>query len=207
MRANIRLRLSRLSPLGVLALLDNVVAKLTGNALFPTPPMSLADMGSLADALRTAIEDATGGGVNARKLRDKKVAETQSVLRVTADYVRAHCDGDAAKLSSSGFELAKFPLPLGFVGVAQNVRAAATDVAGEVRLLWGGATGARMFRVQQASMDPAAGPVDWTTIAQVSRQRHTVEKLTSFTAYWFRVIALGIDSEGLPSDVVMGRPA
>ncbi len=41
----------------------------------------------------------------------------------------------------------------------------------------------------------------------MSRQRFIVTGLTPYQSYWFRIVALGIDKEGLPSDVVLGRPA
>lgn len=207
MRANIKLELSKLLPVAVLALLDNVIAKLTGNALFPDLPVSLADMSTFRDGLKKAIAEATGGSVNARKLRDKQVLEAHSLLRATADYVRSQCDGDAAKLSSSGFELSKQRGTTSPVGVPPNVVAVPTDVSGELQLRWGRTEGARMYRVERAQSDPAAGPTTWTQVALISRQRYVVSGLTSYQPAWFRIIALGIDSEGLPSDVVMGRAA
>lgn len=52
-----------------------------------------------------------------------------------------------------------------------------------------------------------AGAATWTAIGQVSRQRFIVTGLVPYQSYWFRIVALGIDKEGLPSDVVLGRPA
>lgn len=207
MRSNIKLGLFRLLPVTLLALLDNVIAKLTGNALFPAPPVTLAALGTLRDQLKAAIEAATNGSVAARKYRDGLVLEVRDALRATADYVRAQCDGDAAKLATSGFELAKRPEPINQVQVPKNVTARATDTSGEVLLRWGHASGTRIFRVEQASGDPALGSVTWSTVALISRQRFVVRNLTSYKENWFRITAIGVDSEGLPSDVVMGRAA
>ncbi len=55
--------------------------------------------------------------------------------------------------------------------------------------------------------DPTLGETTWITVGQVSRQRFTVTGLVPYKTYWFRIIAMGIDKEGLPSDVVLGRPA
>ena len=207
MLANIKLSLYKLLPMGIFFLLENVIAKMTGNPLFTTPPVSYADMGTLRDELLAAIEDATEGSTAARAHRDEKLEEAKTVLRVTADYVRAECAGNAAKLTTSGFALAKNPSPVTEVGIPQRLVATATDVSGKVRLRWSRTIGAKVYRVEQAKSDPAAGEVIWNSIALVGRAKHDVTGLTSYAPNWFRVVAVGISSEGLPSDVVLGRAA
>lgn len=207
MRANIKIGLAKMLPPALLAFFNHVISKLTGNALFPNLPMSIVDMTALSTALQTAITAAIDGTSNDRAHRNAVVLQVQDVLRVTADYVRAECDGDAEKLTTSGFPLAKQPVPTTEVGIPTNVRAEATDVSGEVKLRWGLTVGARMFRIEQAASDPTLGETTWTSIGQVSRQRFIVSGLTPYKSYWFRIVAMGIDKEGLPSDVVMGRPA
>jgi len=165
------------------------------------------DMTALSVKLQTAISAAIDGNSTDREHRNATVLEVQDVLRATADYVRAECDGDAELLTTSGFPLAKQPETYKEVGIPKNVRATATDVSGEVKLLWGLTVAARMFRIERAESDPTLGETTWVTIGQVSRQRFIVTGLTSYKSYWFRIVALGIDKEGLPSDVVLGRPA
>lgn len=207
MRANIKIGLAKMLPPALLAFFNHVIAKLTGNALFPNLPVPLVDMTALSTTLQSAITAAIDGTSTDRAHRDAVVQEVRDVLRVTADYVRAECDGDAEKLTTSGFPLAKQPEPYTEVGIPKNVRADASDVSGEVKLRWGRTVAARMFRVEQATSDPAQGTTTWNTIGQVSRQRFIVTGLKPYDSYWFRIVALGIDKEGLPSDVVLGRPA
>ncbi len=207
MRANIKIGLYEMFPPALLAFFSHIIAKLTGNALFPNLPMSLADMSTLRDELEAAITAATDGTSTDREHRNKVVAEVRDVLRATADYVRAVCDGDAENLSSSGFPLAKKPEPHTEVGVAKNLQASATDVGGNLKLRWSKVAAARMFRIEQAASDPALGTTTWHTVGLVSRQRFIVTGLEAYKSYWFRVVALGIDKEGLPSDVVLGRAA
>ncbi len=207
MRPNIKIGLANMLPPALLAFFNHIIAKLTGNAQFPNLPMSIVDMTALSTALQTAITAAIDGNSTDREHRDAVVLQVQDVLRVTADYVRAECDGDAELLTTSGFPLAKQPEPYTEVGIPKNVRASATDVSGEVKLRWGRTLAARMFRIEQADSDPTLGTTTWTTIGQVSRQRFIVTGLTPYKSYWFRIVAMGIDKEGLPSDVVLGRPA
>ena len=207
MRPNIKIGLANMLPPALLVFFNHIIAKLTGNALFPNLPVTLVDMTALSTTLQTAITAAIDGNSTDREHRNAVVLQVQDVLRVTADYVRAKCDGDAELLTTSGFPLAKQPEQYTEVGIPKNVRASATDVSGEVKLRWGRTPAARMFRIEQATSDPTLGATTWTTVGQVSRQRFIVTGLTPYKSYWFRIVALGIDKEGLPSDVVLGRPA
>lgn len=207
MRPNIKIGLANMLPPALLAFFNHVIGKLTGNAQFPNLPVSIVDMTTLSTALQSAITAAIDGTSTDRQHRNAVVLQVQDVLRVTADYVRAECDGNAELLTTSGFPLAKQPEQYKEVGIPANVRATATDVSGEVKLRWNRTLAARMFRIEQASGDPALGNVTWTAIGQVSRQRFIVSGLRPYDTYWFRIVALGIDKEGLPSDVVLGRPA
>lgn len=207
MRYNIKIGLANMLPPALLAFFNHIIAKLTGNALFPNLPMSLVDMTTLSTSFQAAITAAIDGNSTDREHRNAVVLEVQDVLRATADYVRAQCDGDAELLTTSGFPLAKKPEPYKEVGIPSNVRATATDVSGEVKLRYGRPPATRMFRIERADTDPTLGETTWVTIGQVSRQHFIVTGLVPYKSYWFRIIAMGIDKEGLPSDVVLGRPA
>jgi hypothetical protein len=191
MRTNIKLGLYLLLPTALLALLNHVISKLTGNAFFPAPPLTLLQMQALSDAFAKSIDDSMGGSVESRTIRDAKVLEVRTALIATADYVRAESYGDATKLASSGFELAKKPEPINTVGIPGNVTVTATDVANEVLVRWGKAEGAKMGRVERALSDPTLGTTTWVTVGQTTRQRMVVSGMPSYEACWFRVIGIG----------------
>ena len=207
MRTNIKLGLYLLLPTALLALLNHVISKLTGNAFFPAPPLTLLQMQALSDAFAKSIDDSMGGSVESRTIRDAKVLEVRTALIATADYVRAESYGDATKLASSGFELAKKPEPINTIGIPGNVTVTATAVAKEVLVRWGKAEGVRMGRVERALSDPTLGTTTWVTVGQTTRQRMVVTGMPSYEACWFRIIGIGKVSEGLPSDIAMGRAA
>lgn len=208
MRPNIKLSLYKLAVLRLLALLNNVVEKMTENALvFPTPPITLAAMVTLQTKFSKAINAATEGGTIARKERDNIIVEVRDTLRIQADYVRSVANGDAELLARSGFELSKMPEPIKEVGIPQRVKAEATDESGTLQISCAKTLGARMYRTEQASGDPALGEVTWTKVAFTARQRAVITGLDPYKAYYFRVVAVGKSHEGLPSDIVMGRAA
>lgn len=207
MRQDIKLSLFKLTVLQLLALLQNVIEKLTGNADFPTPPFSIAQMEAKRVEYAEAIANATEGSQASRAHRDKLTLEVRDLLRIQADYVRSVANGDAAILTTSGFALRKQPEPIEVVDIPKNVTARSTFEEGALKVTWSRTLGARMFRLERAEGDPTLPTTAWSVVAQTSRQSVEVKNLVPYQAYYFRVVALGIDAEGKPSDVVLGRAA
>ncbi|MBK7383180.1 MAG: fibronectin type III domain-containing protein [Flavobacteriales bacterium] len=207
MKANIKLSLFRLSVLALLALLRNVVAKLTGNTSFPTPPVSLADMKQQGDDLEAAIEAATNGSKGARIARDNEVVKTRVVLRSVADYVRMVAGGDKALLESTGFELANTPEPIGKPNAPLIQEVRMTGEAGEVEVLWTKERGADSYNVFRTLTDPAGSNVVWEHVGTTTKRRFTMEGMESLKRYWFAVRAVGAAGSSVMSDPAIGVAA
>ncbi len=206
MKANIKLSLSSLTPVAILALLRNVIAKLTGNTWFATPAVPLADMTTLADALEVAIEAATNGSRQSKLQRDDLVAAAKTMLTTQADYVRTEAGGDRTKLESSGFELRRTPQPIGVPGAPQKLEARMSDRKGIIKLRWRSEHGAHGYQVWMTDKDPTL-EANWTAVGYTTRVSHLVDSLESYKAYWFCVSAIGTAGEGMQSDPAMGRAA
>lgn len=207
-KSNIRLALSKLRPTGLLALLRNVWAKMTENAaLFTTPPVTMATMGTKVDALALAIENATRGSATDREHRDALVLDAQSILRQQADYVRMVSQGDPDKLVKSGYELSRQPQPVGIPGTSRTIVARMTGRSGEVELRFGAVYGADSYQIWMTDKDPAIN-ANWEAVGvAITKTRHLVDGLESFKAYWFCVSAIGAAGEGAKSDACLGRAA
>jgi len=203
MKANIKLSLFELTFVKLLALIRNIVAKMTGNPNFATPAVKLSDMTALADALEAAIEDATNGSRQSKLVRNALMEQGREMLRVQADYVRSVCAGDVVKLDSSGFELAKQREPIGIPGTAKDMQALFTNRRGNVDLRWKSVYGAHGYQVWMTDKDPAI-EANWQAIGYTTRVRHTVSDLDSLKAYWFCVSAIGTAGEGAQSDRAKG---
>ncbi|MBL7982595.1 MAG: fibronectin type III domain-containing protein [Flavobacteriales bacterium] len=206
MKANIKLMLSLLTPVGLLTLLRNVITKMTGNPLFPTPPVSMADMTVLGDTFQAEIEKALDGSRAAKLRRDEVARQVQATLQQTADYVRIQCLGNAAKLAESGFPLAKKREPVGVPGVSKNMMARITKRDNELELRWRSVHGAHGYQIWMTANDPNVA-ADWQPIGYTTRVSHLVTELESFKAYWFCVSAIGAAGEGRKCDPAMGRAA
>lgn len=207
MRMNITLALAKLAAVRLLALLRNIIQMFTGNVLFASSPFTVAQMEAMYDAYSAAIAAAKEGGPAQRQFRDKLTAEVKDMLRIQADHVRSVCNGDAAKLATSGFTLTKMPEPIEEVGVSGNVVARNSSKPNTVKVSWGKAVGGKMSRLERTDTDPNLPDTVWSTMGLTSRHSMEVGELELNKPYYFRVIALGKTSEGKPSDVVIGRAA
>jgi len=206
MKANIKVPLYKLIPTALLALLRNVVAKMTGNPNFATPAVPLAAMTLLGDQLEVAIEAATNGSRQSKLARDVLVAEARAMLREQAKYVRLMGQDQPHILDGSGYELAKQPEPVGIPAVPKNLVARMTGKDGEVELRWPSVHGAHGYHVSMTATDPAV-PGNWEVIGFTTRVRHMVTALESYKAYWFAVTAISVDGESALSDPALGRAA
>ncbi len=189
-KANIKLQLSKLNPFKLLALIYQVIFKLTGNAYFPTPPVKTTDMQVAGDAFKLAIENALNGGKNERQIRDGMIPALQDMLNKQAEYVRMMSGGDAAKLGSSGFEMAKVPAPIGPINAPKRVKAITSSVSGNINLSWTGAHGVKSYEVLQCTKDPSV-PENWSVVATTSKNRWTSTGNTPGSFTYFAIIALG----------------
>lgn len=207
MKANIKLDLKNLTPMRLYALLVHVVAQLDGNANFPMPPYSVAELRSKAVMLSEAITEATHGSRQSKIVRDGIVEDVKDTLRPTADYVRMIARGNELILNSSGFELAKQPEAVGEVDKPSMQSARMAKISGGVKLRWSGVRGRRTYQVYMVVADPGLDEPQWTLIASTSKNTHTVEGLDPYTPYYFCVSAVGPKGESFKSNAVLGRAA
>ena len=206
MKPNIKLSLTRLSVLALLALLRNVIAKMTGNAFFTTPAVTMVAMDGQADALEAAIEAATDGSKEARILRDVEVAKAQAMLRIQADYVRTICAGNEAMLISSGFQMATVPTPVGLPNAPLIKSVRMTGETGQVEVRWNSQRGVDSCNVFITMQNPAEGAV-WVHAGTTTKSRITLNDLESYKPVWIGVRAVGAAGTSAMSDPVIGIAA
>jgi hypothetical protein len=198
---------SKLRPALLLAFLQSIIEKLTGNLSFPDLPIDLTALNALATAFANSIAKATQGTPSARAARDAKVLQVRAALNTTADYIRLASAGNAEMLASSGFPMRKQPEPVGPIGTPLIRFARMTGITGQTELAWFAVHGSKSYQVWQTETDPAEASVQWTPVASTTKVRLLVNGLVSFKAYWFCVEALGAEGAGAKSEPVIGRAA
>src|SRR4051794_20700789 len=89
--------------------LDNfaqgVINAMTGNAAFPTPPVTLADLQTAQSDFTAKMAAAQTGGVADTAAKNNSRQSLITMLRDVAAYVQIRCNNDAAILLGSGFEM------------------------------------------------------------------------------------------------------
>ena len=208
MRNDIKLSLYDLTVAKLLVLFQTVIAHFTEHAtLFTGAPYTVAQMETLHLAFAQAVSAAVNGSLADRKVRNKLMLEVRDMLRAQANFVRNVANGDETVLAKSGFELRRKPELYTEVGTPGRVVAYTTFQSDTIMLRWGKALAGRMYRAERALGDPSLPETEWESMGLTARQSMKISGLETYKQYYFRVVAIGIEAEGKPSDVVMGRAA
>jgi hypothetical protein len=79
---------------------------ITGNAAFPTPPVTMVNLEAARVDFENKISDAATGGPPDTAAKNNSRQALLGMLRQTASYVQINCNNDQATLLSSGFQAA-----------------------------------------------------------------------------------------------------
>ncbi len=77
---------------------------MTGNAAYPTPPVTLVNLETARADFEQKIAAATAGGPADTAAKNNSRQTLLGMLRQIASYVQINCNNDMATLLSSGFE-------------------------------------------------------------------------------------------------------
>ena len=170
--------------------LDNfaqgVINALTGNATYPTPPVTLADLKAAVDDFTAKMAAAQTGGVSATAAKNNSRDTLVGMLRKVATYIQLMCNEDPALLLTSGFQMqstSRSSTPL------EKPQGLSVKNGGAGQLV------ARVDPVKNANMyEGRAKPVngDWLpSVFTGDSRRITFSGLSPGTNYTIEVRALG----------------
>ncbi|MFL6336180.1 MAG: fibronectin type III domain-containing protein [Pyrinomonadaceae bacterium] len=192
----IKLNFGRLTIPEKIARTRQVVAALTGNANFPTPHPTLAEVSAAADALEAAANTAQAARFEARRhtvAQGIKEDELQQLMTQVGAYVESVAGADEALIMSAGLEMRSAATADSTAPAAPETLSATTgNHEGEVELSWDTVRGARSYVVER-STDPQAGP--WTQAGVSPRSSLIIEGLESGKRYYFRVAAVTLNGQ------------
>jgi len=164
--------------------------KMTGNANFPTPSPTLAELLAGRGSLEVAIAEAMGGDHEKVFLRNKAEAELDKLIVRLAMYVSQVANGDAAIILSSGFELRKEGDPIGPLPAPSDLRGSTGELPGTTHLRWKPVHGAYYYQVYMSTTDPNDG-ASWVLVGMTSKASFDGTELEPATHVWYRVECLG----------------
>ena len=182
--------------------LRRLATALTGNANFPNPVPSIADLTAQADTLEADYNEAQAARLASKTktaLQDEQTAVVDLAIAQLASYVDSASGGDAAKIASAGFEVRATPTPVGELPAPTDLRVLPSEHAGSADISWKSTYGARAFTVERA---PDAPSLNWGVIGNSTKKQASFNSMVSGTKYWFRVAAIGAAGQSAWSDPV-----
>lgn len=206
--AKVRLGFSRLTKPEKLLRAESVDSSSNNNPSFPSPQPDLTALNSAWAAAGAATNEV---GVARAALNAKEAAETAAYAALDAAVakwgaaVQSLSNGDAAKIASSGFDVASEARAPIVLTAPNEISVTAGDDEGEVDIAFDPVRGARSYEVQATADLTGAG--GWETKAIRSRSRIPVEGLVSGTVYGFRIRAIDSGDPGPWSITVQKRAA
>jgi hypothetical protein len=181
----------------------NVIAAMTGNTAFPTPPTSLADFTTQVDLVETKANNVAAARtalVQAEWELQEEADQMDLMGRALAGYVQGASMGDPGTLESSGFSLKAQRQPVGVLPPPSNLRAEPGQ-EGTCELRCNTQRGGRLYEMECAPQ--VTGP--YVSIYKGTRAKCLATGLTSGTQYWFRARVFGAAGPSDWSDAVTKR--
>lgn len=203
MSAKIKTGLGSLTPVQLVTKAELIISNVDGNANFPTPDPTIAEVQAAVATCDEWIQKAAFRDQRAIARRTQAADALNEILRQMAAYVSFVAKGDGDIIRSSGFQTRKRAEPVGPISQPENLKAVRSDVNGEINLDWKAVANSRTYQVEMTTSDPALATASWSQIGLTSRSRFTVDNLERGTMYWFRVMAVGSTSKSAYSDVAL----
>ena len=175
----------------------SIISSMTGNAHFPTPAPTLAQLETAADNYSSALVKAGTG--NRADVADKNAKRETLVehLRRLCKSVNVIANGDAAMLLTSGFDLSKDPQPI-VISKPEILRIENGVASGQLLLSVKAVKGAYSY-LHEYTTDAALSPDSWVSTMSTSAKA-VFNNLQPGTVYYCRVAVVGSNNQMLYSD-------
>jgi hypothetical protein len=157
-------------------------------------------MQTAIDNFSDALAKAQTGSQYDKAFKNQKRGELINLLHSLGNYVLFTVDGDELKAKSSGFHIAKGPSPAPEVTPAKNQELKDGPNAGDLSFSFARVPGAKSY-IYQYTADPISDSSAWKNMVGTVRQI-TFSGLESGKKYWCRVMAIGINGQGVYSEPV-----
>ncbi|MBL0310615.1 MAG: fibronectin type III domain-containing protein [Bacteroidetes bacterium] len=182
---NVKLNFTNLTPKEQIGKARDIVTKMTGNAFFPDPNPTLADVTTAIDAL--AVADQAMDRSRAKTIvRNARRLELEQIMQKLQYYVQYTSGGNPEIIITSGMDVNDMKNPLGFLPAPANVRAVNGGLVGTVDLRWDAVAKKTGYRIE-VSMNPSEG---WPIVMEAAKASATITDLTPGVTYYFRIATL-----------------
>lgn len=176
----------QLSVLAKIAFYRNVITKLTGNALFPTPDEPLTQAKTVVDTLENAFLATKDGSRTAISAMHDAEDVADGVFRNLAAYVDRIAVGNETAILSSGFHISKQPATT----QKPDIDAQDGDNSGSVWIVARAVDKAGAYQWQYAKDAIPENEADWKDAAISTQSYYELTGLDVACKYYFRVAAI-----------------
>jgi len=104
MATKVSLRFAKLADTELDNFAQGVIDAMTGNAIYPSPPVTMADLQAAKDDFTDKMAAAQTGGIADTAAKNNSRQTLLGDLRRVATYVQMNCNDDPALLLGSGFQ-------------------------------------------------------------------------------------------------------
>ncbi len=165
---------------------DHVIAEMTGNTDFPSPPWNMGHVQNYKTAFLTAVEKAKEGGNQETIDKNNKRKTLEDKLRDDANYVNITAKGIELKLAGSGFTLTDPPTPVGILDAPAQPELSTGDTPNILKVNVARNEKAQIY-IYLYTPDPMpAEDNDWIKIEDTASSI-VIENLQSGQKYWVKV--------------------
>lgn len=176
-----------------------IIANMTGNAYFPTPVPTVADVTTAANDYSNALIEAKTGNRSAIAEKNSKRDELTGLLRIWANMVNYSANGDVVKLLTSGFDLSKESTPV-IITKPENLSIENGISSGELKVSVNAVKGAVSY-LHEYTTDETLAPGSWVSTAS-SSCKILFSNLVPGSKYYCRVGVVGRKGQMVYSDAV-----
>ncbi len=198
--AKLKKNLSRLSSAQLVERARQHEQRMDGNAAFPTPTPTQAQIAAAREALEEAMTEAMEGGRTAMAKKRLRHADLKDLLSRLGDHVSSVADGNELAILSMGFGVRRLPQPATEPKAPVGLLAEMNAHPGEALLRWSPERYALTYQVQVNRVSPDEANA-WENLGVVTGARFRARGLASAKVHWFRVAAIGTKGMGPWSDV------
>jgi hypothetical protein len=184
-----------------LTLYNEIKTRMTGNANFPNPPLTMVAYGALITTSTTTNAEWTDAQLVAKQKTVNRVAAFDAADAASSQleaYVEGASGGDAAKIESAGMNVRSDRTPPQVPAQVLSLVLTAGDFPATLDVAFDPQAGAKSYEVQ-TSPDPMTEP-SWTFKMSLAKSSGTIAGLTSGSKAWARVRAVGAAGVGPWSD-------
>jgi len=169
-----------------------IIAGLTNNPAFPTPPVDLKTVQTAVDELNTALAAQAHGGTAATAEKNNKQDALIVLLRRLKHYVEDNCKDNRALLLSSGFQVAENTRNRSPLANPTIISVDFGNSSAELVLKVTPILRAKCYEVRSAALGAGNTPGPWQSAGLFTNSRSmTITGLTPGTIYSFQVRAVG----------------